>query len=362
MVLGSRGLSAGDVHVEGDRISGDAVEAGATIDATDCIVAPGFIDLQINGGFGLDLRSDPEAMWQLARQLPQHGVTAFLPTIVSAPRDRIAAAQSALQRRPADAPGALPLGLHLEGPMLNERRAGAHDPSWLVEASLEVIDGWSFDAGVALVTLAPELDGALEVIGSLRGRGVVVSAGHSDATADEAAAGFDAGVSMVTHLFNAMRPFGHRNPNLVGVTLTRDDIVAGLIADGVHVDPLAVAAAWRAKGPDGVALVTDAVAPTATDTASENVRTPDGVLAGSLLPMDEAVRNLHEFTGCTVTEALRAASATPARVLGDPHRGSLSPGSVADVVVLDPELRVLVTICAGDVAYVADSAVNRFHS
>jgi N-acetylglucosamine-6-phosphate deacetylase len=341
------------------------------IDAEGLIVAPGLIDLQINGGFGLDVLTDPEAMWELGRRLPCHGVTAFLPTIISSPAASTDAAIEALRRRPTSYVGAEPLGLHFEGPMLNPKRRGAHEVDHLLEPTPTVIEQWSRGSGVAMVTIAPELPGAITTITELVRRGVTVCAGHSDATKDDAEAARRSGVTAVTHLFNAMAPLGHRDPNLVGVALADDGLVAGLIADGVHVDPVIVRAAWNAKGPAGIALVTDAVAAMGQPageyqlggrriTADEQgVRNGDGTLAGSTLTMDQALRNLISYTGCSVGDGLMSATRTPADLIGAGDRGRLAAGAIADVVLLDQDLEVQLTMCAGRVVFVADCALDR---
>lgn len=344
---------------------------GTTIEADGLLVAPGYIDLQINGGYGLDLATEPESMWELARSLPQHGVTSFLPTIISSPPTVTDRALAALTARPDGHHGAEPLGLHFEGPMLHPERAGAHDPANLVAPDPALVARWTRANGVALVTLAPELAGVMEVIDFLTANGVTVSAGHSTATASEAAAAFDAGVSMVTHLFNAMNPLNHRAPGLAGAALADERVAVGLIADGVHVDPVAVKVVWRAKRPERTVLVTDAVAAQGlgpghhhlgnrvivADTTS--VRTEDGVLAGGVLTMDRAVVNAIAFTGCTIAEAVIAASTTPAEVIGSTDRGHLRPGAVADIVLLEANGSVAVTICRGRIAHLSGNAADR---
>lgn len=354
-----------------ESVSEEQPESSIVVDAEGLIVSPGFIDLQINGGFGLDLATDPVDMWQLGQQLPRHGVTGFLPTIISSPAPVTASAMAALRQRPDGYVGAEPLGLHFEGPMLSPVRPGAHPTTGLVAADLDVIGDWSRRSGVALVTIAPELDNAPQVIAELVERGVTVSAGHSEATADEARLGVDAGVTLVTHLFNAMSPLGHRNPNLVGVALADPDLTVSLIVDGVHLAPEIVATAWRAKGSDRVVLITDAVSamgmgPGTFDLgrsvtiADDNaVRTADGVLAGSILTLDRAVRNLVACTGSEPADALRSVTATPAAVIGQTDRGRLVPGSIADLVLLDAGLEVQATFCRGRPVYVADSARDR---
>jgi N-acetylglucosamine-6-phosphate deacetylase len=216
---------------------------------------------------------------------------------------------------------------------------------------------------VVLVTLAPELPGALELISSLTERGVVVALGHTDGTAEQFAAGIGAGARYVTHLFNGMRPFGHRDPGPIGATLADEAVIAGLICDGIHVDPIAVRMAWRSLGPERLNLVTDAVAVLGAAPAMARlgsvdvtvdgggVRTAGGVLAGSNLSLDQAVRNLVAFTGCSVLDAVRTVTATPAQLLGLTERGALSPGRRGDVTVLGAELDVVATVVGGELAW-----------
>lgn len=356
-----------DVVVRGGRIDGVGAPGGrtdiATIDAQGLLVAPGLIDLQINGGFRKDFTSDPSAIWEVGAQLPRYGVTAFLPTIVSAPEPAVGRALNVLASGPpAGYVGAEPLGIHCEGPMLARRRRGANSARHLRPPSMGAIEGWSREAGVRLVTLAPELPGARRVIAAPAECGVVVSAGHSDATFDQARRAFAAGVRAGTHLFNAMSGFGHREPGLAGALLG-DGPTVSLIADGIHVHRAGVELAWRLKGPQEVALVTDAVASmgaragrrrlggTSITVQAGAPRTASGVLAGSVLTLDAAARNLVAFTGCDPGEALTAASATPAALLGEARRGRIEDGAGADLVLLDDGLGVVATIVAGRVAF-----------
>ncbi len=370
-----------DVTIDGGRIAEIAASGGTAmqhdarsigdIDAQGLLLAPGFVDLQVNGGFGLDLQRDPFSVWDLGRRLPSTGVTAFLPTIISSPPSVTDALLAALRQRPADYAGAEPLGAHFEGPMLNPDRSGAHQRANIVAADAAVYEGWTAAAGVAMVTLAPEIPGAIDAIEHLSANGVVVSAGHSGADANETRRSIDAGVTAVTHLFNAMARFDHRAPNLVGVALTDDRVTATVIVDGQHLDATAVKLAWSLKGPERFVLITDAVSalglppgtyqfaggPVVAD--EHRVFNVSGGLAGSNLAMHRAVRNLGEFTGCDTAEAVAAASTTPARLLGRRDRGRLAVGSVADVVLADANFDVAVTVCGGQLAYVAPEHRHR---
>jgi N-acetylglucosamine-6-phosphate deacetylase len=366
LVVRPDGVTRADVAIRHGRITAVHDRAATdpdgdveVLDAADLLVTPGFVDLQCNGAHGIDLVLEPERMWELAALLPRYGVTAFLPTIISCPPALVDRAIAALAAPPPDFQGATPLGLHLEGPMLNPARRGAHPPEQLRPPSETPVDAWAASGRVAMVTLAPELPGALDAIRALCAADVVVSAGHTDATADELNAGLDAGVTAATHLFNAMPPFKHREPGAAGAVLADGRVTAGVIVDGVHVHPTAVAAAWAALGPARTALVTDAVAPLGcppgpfhfgnieVTVGPDSVRLADGTLAGSILAMDQAVRNLMAFTGCPPHEAVTAATATPARVVGAGLKGRIEPGCDGDLVVLTPSLEVVAVVIAG---------------
>ena len=347
------------VLVAPDQIGLDA----ETIDGDRFRIAPGYIDLQCNGGLGIDLAGEPERMWELAALLPRYGVTAWLPTIVTTPDGIVDRAIAALAAGPPEGwVGAIPVGLHLEGPFLSPAKRGAHPEGLLRTPSLGAIEGWSRQAGVALVTLAPDLPGVLEVIEALVHRGVVVSLGHTPATGDQASAAIDAGATWVTHLFNAMAPLHHREPGLAGVALADERLHVGLIPDGIHVHPQVVAMAQRALG-DRLTIVTDAVGALGMPFGSQalgrtevtidegGVRLADGTLAGSNLGMDQGVRNLAAFTGCRTQAAVLAASTAPAAVLGDTVRGTLALGSRADLVVLTEDLDLVSTLVGGEVVH-----------
>ena len=291
-------------------------------------------------------------------------MTAFLPTVVTSPLQTVAAAQEVvMQGPPSGYRGAVSLGLHLEGPFLNPDKRGAHNPHTCERPACAIsMNGPS--KGRRLVTLAPELPGALELVRALRSRGVIVSAGHSMATFEQAQAGIEAGITYGTHLFNAMPPLAHREPGLAGALLAGTSGVVGIIADGIHVHRGLIDVVWKALGPERVSLVTDAMAALGmppgryklgdweVTTDGKAARLADGRLAGSLLSLDEAVRNLVEFTGCRPWEAVATVTRVPASVLGlAKSHGRVAPGRRADLTLLDAKLRVVATVVAGKVAY-----------
>jgi N-acetylglucosamine-6-phosphate deacetylase len=347
IVITPQGVVSGEVFTADGRI----VEVRpAALEGAPPWVCPGFIDIQINGSHGIDIGTMPHRITELARRLPAEGTTAFLPTVITCPDDqraRVLDVMRSMRGSAPDAGSAVAIGLHLEGPLLSPARAGAHPVEHLSEPARCPTSDWAAESGVALVTIAPELPGALELIRELVATGVVVSLGHTDATSRQFQAGLDAGATAVTHLFNAMRPFAHRDPGPIGATLADDSLVAGLICDGIHVDPVAVAMAWRSLGPDRLVLVTDAVAARGDRVHTDGVRTAGGVLAGSAIRLDEALAHLVAFTGASVADAVRTVTTTPARLLGLGDRGAIVPGARADLTVLDRELRVVETFVAG---------------
>jgi N-acetylglucosamine-6-phosphate deacetylase len=338
-----------------------------TVDVDGCVISPGFIDLQCNGAVGVDLTTDPDGIAAVARALPRFGITSFLPTVVTSPAANRRAAIRALERFRSGGTvstiGADPIGLHLEGPMISRQHLGAHAPAHVAALDAPEVDEWAASHAVRLVTLAPELPGAPAVIERLAGAGITVSAGHTAMTPLDFAAAKAAGLSCATHLFNAMAPFDHRAPGPVGAVLADDDLVAGLICDGIHVDPTAVRLAWRALGPARLALVSDAVAALGSPPGrlrlgdlevshdASGVRTLDGILAGSALALDQAVRNLMEFTGCELAEALACVTSTPADLLGLDDRGRLTVGSRADLAILDRDAELVATVIGGVTAW-----------
>lgn len=353
------GARQGCVTVEGGHIARivDQAPAGARRAAW---VVPGLVDLQVNGGFGIDLASEPERVSELAARLLATGVTGFLPTLVSAPADGFERWAARIAAAPGG--GARVLGLHLEGPFLSPDRPGAHDVATIRAADAACFERMLALPGLRLVTMAPERPAALERIARLVARGVVVSLGHTAAGLDQMRAGIDAGARLVTHLYNAMTGFSHRAPGALGAALLDPRVALGLIADGVHAHPAAVELAVRAAGPDRIALVTDAMAAAGTGPGRATLagrevvvdevsaRLPDGTLAGSILTLDQAVRNAAEWSRLGPEAALRMATEVPARALGV-AAGRITAGAAADLVLLDDELRVTATFLAGELAY-----------
>ena len=324
------------------------------------LICPGFIDLQVNGAFGIDLGENAASLKDIASRLPETGTTSFLPTFTSRPAESYSSLLDTLDIPPA---GARALGVHLEGPFLSPARQGAHDPDNLRPVDLGLL-AEVLDSGlVKVMTLAPELAGAEKAAGMLRESGALASLGHTNATYKEALRAVDAGFSKATHLFNAMSPFEHRAPGTVGAVLIDHRLRAGIIIDGVHVHPGALRLAYREKGVEGLALVTDAVAAAGMEDGeyrfngrrvrleAGSVRLPDGTLAGSALTMDAAVRNATYYLDLPLEQAVRMASGTPASILGLSGKGRVEAGADADLVVLSPEGIVEETIVAGKSVY-----------
>jgi N-acetylglucosamine-6-phosphate deacetylase len=317
----------------------------------------GFVDLQVNGGFGHDFTTNPESIWEVATRLPEHGVTAFLPTIVSSPPKAVFAAFGVLAAGPPDGwVGAHPLGLHLEGPFLAPERRGTHEADLLAEPDLELVERW-IDAGPPrMVTLAPERPGAREAVGRLRAAGTIVALGHSACTAEAAGAAFEWGAAHVTHLFNGMSGLDHRHPGLAAAALTHPTATVGLIGDGVHVHPTMLRLAHRILGHRRIALATDAVAALGAGDGSYRlggltvtvhdgvVRNESGDLAGGAASMPHLVRTMLAATGAPSHEVLAMATTTPARIVGfTPWTG--------DAVLLDGDFEVISTTIDHAVVY-----------
>ncbi len=339
-----------------------------TRDLRGLIVAPGFIDLHVHGGGGFSLASDdPEQIRSYARWVVSTGVTSFLVTSVGADRDHLLRRiRTALPSMDGVPQGAQPLGIHLEGPFLSPDRPGAFPLGWLRPPDIEEFRECLEAAGghLRIVSLAPELPGAGAIIAAAVRAGVVVGLGHSDATYEEAQRAFSLGVRHVTHCYDAMRLFHHRDPGCLAAALNSRDVTAELIADGIHVHRGAVEMLVRAKGVERTVLVTDAI-PLAGlpdgmfDMYGERVwveggmaRRADGVLAGSTAAMDSMVGNVARWLPLSMADAVRMATLNPAMVIGKADRkGRLAPGFDADVVVLAPDLEVEMTFVGGEEVY-----------
>lgn len=357
--------------------AGDQVNAptgGAKgMDGTGWTAVPAFIDLQVNGGYGLDFTEQPEGLLSVAARLPESGVAAFLPTFITSPlKDYPQKLAAVAQAKKAGGLSARVLGAHLEGPFLAPASRGAHPMALFCDPTPENLRSFDPLDAVSLVTLAVERAEGLRAAAWLRERGVAVSIGHSVATAEQASQAFEVGVGYATHLYNAMPPLLHRQPGLVGAVLTSDQVRAGLIADGLHSHPLMVDLAYRCKGARGITLVTDSMSAMGMPFGHYSIggqdvtldetgaRQSEGRLAGSVLKMDEAVRNMIAFTGCSLAEAVRMASLTPAEVLGmDDRLGHIKSGYPANLVILDADLHVQATLIEGQIAYATPSAAQR---
>ncbi len=341
-------------------------------DFGDHWMSPGYVDLHIHGGAGYDVMDDDAAALPAIEQLlARHGVTSYLPTTVTAPLDMTLRAlerlADAIDKRAGsnntDAEGkvrALPLGIHIEGPFISHARRGVHPPENLLVPTVALFDRfWQAARGhVRMMTIAPELENAPEVIAEAARRGVCVSLGHSDADFAAAERGIAAGARHATHTFNAMRPLDHRSPGILGAVLTNSRVSADIIADGIHLEPAIVTLFARAKGPEKTVLITDAISATGMPDGryrlgSFEVDVRDGKcmagdkLAGSVLTMDRAVRNLARFAKWNLPQAASAASRNPARVAGIANKGVLAEGANADFVVLTPEGVVQRTFVGG---------------
>jgi N-acetylglucosamine-6-phosphate deacetylase len=325
------------------------------------VIAPGFIDLQVNGFAGHDAAAGADAIAALSVALPATGVTAFLPTVISAPVE-VGAAFTAAVGAAAEAPGARVLGAHIEGPFLNPSFRGAHLRGNLAEptpANVDVV----LAARPRLVTLAPELPGALPAVERLHLAGIVVAAGHSGADFEQGRKAIAAGVRFATHIYNAMPPVHHRRPGIALALLLDPRVTAGLIADGEHVHPSVCEQLLRVTGPSRVALTTDQTSAAGSPPGPYElsgrrvvsdgrvVRLEDGTLAGSAATMPDLVRLMAGLPGMSVSRAIGLASTVPARVLGERRLGRISAGACADFVILDTDLRVRLTMIRGAVKF-----------
>ena len=344
----------GDVDVH----DGVVTAVGLATAARGGVAVPGFVDLQVNGYAGVDFLAASRADYERAGEaLLEGGVTAYQPTFITAPEETLVARL----REVPDTPQVI--GAHVEGPFLSSERLGTHPAVDRRDPDLELLRRLLGAGRVTQYTLAPELPGAELLIAELLERGIVVAAGHTNATAEEAHTAFDLGVSTVVHLFNAMRPFRSRDPGIAGVALTRPDVSVQMIVDGHHLSDETVRLIWAAAA-GRAALVTDAMSgaglaagsyqlgAVAVEVADGVPMRGDGVLAGTVLTMHDAVRNLHAL-GVPLSAAVGAATAVPSRIIGRPDLGVIEPGARADIVVLDDRLDIAQVIAGGNAFVVA---------
>ena len=361
-------ISGGQVEVTGGTISYAGprrAAAGHVIDHTADLVCPGFIDLHVHGGAGADTMDlNPEALSRLSTYLAAGGVTGFLATTHTAPKEELVAALCRIEAaQRMGTPGAQILGTHVEGPFINEEKKGAQDGGHVRQATEMELDALYTASGgtLKIMTLAPEKEDALRAAEWLVERGVVAAAGHTDASYEEALRAFDHGFTHLSHFYNGMRGLHHREPGVVGAGLTDGRVNLELVADGVHVHPAALRLAMLAKGPAKIALVSDSVKPgglpdgeysiggRAVHVKGRNITLRGGVIAGSGIRLNDAVGTMVEEAGVALTEAVQMASNTPARILKlTPRKGRLEEGADADITVIDWRYRVLRTIVGGE--------------
>jgi N-acetylglucosamine-6-phosphate deacetylase len=352
-ILGGE-VVAGDVVIADGRIA----EVGASPAAERGTASAGFVDLQVNGFGGVDfLASDAGGFRRAGEAQAATGVTSYQPTLISMPVEAYEHSLDVISHLPEAPGGVRILGVHLEGPFISPKWPGAHNPANLRAPDLQLAQRLCDMGPVTYMTLAPELEGADDLITLLVDRGIVVSLGHSDADARIARGAFERGASAITHIYNAQRRWNPRDPGIAGAALVRQDVTVQAICDFVHVAPEAVHAAWLATG-RRFAIVTDAMMAARLPNgpyrlgdrdvcvSDRAARLEDGTLAGSVATMDSMVRNLVSL-GISVPDALAAATETPARLIRRPELGDLGPGTPADVVVLDDSLEIVRTVVSG---------------
>jgi N-acetylglucosamine-6-phosphate deacetylase len=365
LILINGQLKSGELWVANGKVIPPQQSADIEIDASGKIIAPGYIDIQINGGFGCDFSRNPEKIDRVAKELLQYGVTAFLPTIISSTPQQYRAVLPLLQPCTYGKGGAAVLGIHLEGPFFSPKYPGAHNPQFLYPSFKQPIEEvYGNLQGVKIVTLAPEIPGADNLIKTLRERGIYVAVGHSAASLEQMNSAIKAGACLATHLFNQMSPYHHRNPSIVGAALINPSLPYSLILDGVHLSPESVRLCWYCN-PNGLILISDATEALGLPEGNYKLGTLDievqgdqvclrgtQTIAGSNLNLSKAVRRLHSITQCSKAEALSAASLKPAQLIhAYPKKGTLEIGADADFIILSEELEVEATYVGGELAW-----------
>ncbi len=364
-------IGGGSVVVEDGRIaevSEGKAPQGRVLDFEGCYVVPGFVDIHVHGGAGEDVMDASDGgLDRLSLFLAAGGVTSFLATTYTDSHERtLKAVREIGEAAKRGTRGARLLGLHMEGPYISMERSGAQNRAHIRLPALDELGQASLEAGGSLrmVTLAPEVDGALEAVRWLASRGIVPAAGHTDATYDEARAGIEDGIRHASHLFNGMRSLHHREPGLVGAALDDERVTVELIADCYHIHPAVLRIVARLKGAGRTALVSDSIAAAGLPDGDYSLGgmkvavrhgkslLESGTLAGSTIRLCDAVRNMVERADAPLREAVEMASTTPARVAGAAdRRGSIAPGMDADITVLDRGLSVMLTMVEGRVVY-----------
>ena len=346
----------------GERSS--AAKSERQIDYADAALVPAFFDVHMHGACGHDVMGGTgEDLDAIGTFLSRHGIGSYFATTVTAPEEKILHALDGLatQIERQNHPGARPVGIHLEGPFLSCEKRGVHPKEYIQPPSVEQFERyWQAARGhIALMTIAPEVPGALATIRHATAKGVRISIGHSNARTAEAQAGIAAGAVSATHAFNAMRPLDHRDPGILGVVLDCDDLYTEIICDKIHVAPEMIRLFWKAKGPARSILVTDAMSATGmpdgtyqlgplTVTVANGTCLSEGRLAGSVLTLDRALQNFLECTGCTMEDAVRCLTANPAAMTGrEGTLGDLRVGMPADIAVLSADGTVRATLLRG---------------
>ena len=338
------------------------------IDAAGGFIVPGFIDIHVHGGGGFDVMDgDYEAVKEVAITHSRFGTTAFLPTTMTMSKEKILISLESINKAFIEGTGAAEiLGVHLEGPFINPQKKGAQKEEDIIKASVEDFIEFNQASGnlICIVTIAPEMPGAIELIRWLHKNNIIASVGHSNATYGEVQEGIKAGLTHATHIFNAMRGFDHREPGAAGAALSSPKLIVEMIADGVHLHPVTMKMIVKIKEPEKIILITDAISATSKPegtyslggqevmVANGEARLKDGTLAGSILTLDKAVRNMVNIAGISLMEAIRKVTINPAKCLGvENKKGSLEQGKDADIVILDGNLKVNVTMIRGQIVY-----------
>lgn len=338
------------------------------IDAANGFIVPGFIDIHVHGGGGSDVMDGSyEALKQIAKTDSISGTTSFLPTTMTMNKEKIIASLKSVREAYKKGTGAAEiLGVNLEGPYINPLKKGAQKEEDISSPSIEEFLEFNNASGnlIRIVTIAPEMPGAINFIRWLSEHNIIASVGHSDATYKQVQEGIKAGLTHVTHIFNAMRKFDHREPGTAGAALFSPELVVEMIADGIHLHPVTMKIIVKIKEPEKIILITDAMAATGEPDGTyslggqevvvknDEARLKNGTLAGSILTLDKAVRNMVNIAGISLIEAIRMVTINPAKCLGVENRkGSLEPGKDADIAVLDESLRVKTTLVRGKIVY-----------